>query len=316
MTRLNEKCVKIVDSDITENTSWRKCYVYVITQDVTVKEGVLLKIQDGTKVYLVNEYLTETEELTGGLTFNKARLCAKDLCIGSVDYDGKYFYLRNKCTTEKDYFNFGVTFIGTRFPLLDAQEALERQLTKNKCYERLSDKQKEKYCACLSKCYKNNGNSYNKCLYKLDSLTLNYVYNLRVSDVDERELCVKNVTLCNSFEFYLFNSYLSLCNLSYQNYGYYSGQSSINFFNSVLKVKECLTAKGLSSLFSFNDFETKSTVYLFKGLKLNVEAISSSYDDVKVCPPKNNLYLDQTPWCIDTELCTSVKFYIDETLTV
>ena len=79
MTRLNEKCVRIVDSDITENTCWRKCYVYVITQAVTVTEGVLLKIEDGTKVYLLNQYISETEVLVGGLTFNKARLCAKNL---------------------------------------------------------------------------------------------------------------------------------------------------------------------------------------------------------------------------------------------
>ena len=46
MKRLNNNCVKIVDSDITEDTCWRKHYTYVITQNIKVTEGVLLKIEN------------------------------------------------------------------------------------------------------------------------------------------------------------------------------------------------------------------------------------------------------------------------------
>jgi hypothetical protein len=50
--RLCGKCVKVIDSDITEDTCWSKCYSYVITKDINILNNVKLTIQDGAGVYL------------------------------------------------------------------------------------------------------------------------------------------------------------------------------------------------------------------------------------------------------------------------
>jgi hypothetical protein len=52
--RLCGKCVKVIDSDITEDTCWSKCYSYVITKDINILNNVKLTIQDGAGVYLLN----------------------------------------------------------------------------------------------------------------------------------------------------------------------------------------------------------------------------------------------------------------------
>lgn len=316
MTRLNNCRIKIVDKDITENTCWKKCYTYVVTKNVTITEGVLLKIEDGVKVYLVNDYLVgEQEQLRGGLFFDKARLCAKHLWVSSVNYDGQYYYPSKYSDGIKD--NFGVVFKGTKdssltsIPTPDSTEELPK----------LDEQQEE----CLSKFYLKCEKCYTKCLYKLESLTLSYVAYLGLSSLESNELCVKDVNLCNLYAFVfapllsLFNSSISLCNLKMQQYGLYSNLFSfirvISLRGSNLTIKESIVTLGLFVIFALN-YNTlqESVVYLQKGVKLNVQAVRFVDGANEIHPTCNNLCLEQTPFCKEfvNPHCLKLIHYKDE----
>lgn len=316
MKRLNNNCVKIVDSDITEDTCWRKHYTYVITQNINVTEGVLLKIENGTKVYLVNDYLVnEQEQLRGGLNFDKARLCAKHLWVSSVNYDGEYFYPSQYSDAGKK--NFGVNFNGTkaspllRVPTFDDSKELSKKVEEHLC-----------------KCYLQKEKSNAKCLYKLESISLSYVAYLGLGNLESNELCVKNINLCNLYGlasyvpgFSLYNSSVSVCNLKYRQVNLYSNNSTYRYFGSniiglrysTLIIKKELNALGLDTLFDLLFPSLESKVILYKGVKYDVSVNKLKWESTLICPSKNNLGpVNQSPYCVNNVLCNCVKLYEEE----
>ena len=99
------KNLVIIDKDITENTVWKKCNRYIISADVNVKPNVLLKIQDGTCVSILN-----SSENTNQLNFESgSRLCAETVYFSSVDKTSDGIY----CLSTNISLNGGLNFYGS-----------------------------------------------------------------------------------------------------------------------------------------------------------------------------------------------------------
>lgn len=332
--KLEGKCVKVIDSDITEDTCWSKCYSYVITKDIHVLNNVKLTIQDGARIYLLNgealydEWWFFIGYNGGGIIFDAgSKLCASNLLVAAVVLeDGKYV-LSNKISYNIN--NNGVYFFGT-----EEEEELERDIdiyaldvdkstmTKDNM-KNLSKSDKTKLCRRkmneLKKSMVKENNQSSKFVFK--SLTLEYIGGLYLENLDSKEFCGKNITMFNLFTgqnytqfFNLYNTNICLNNLEIltnkpkiQEYSV-----SLGLDNSTLTINKSLTAAGGQYFFQNNGFFSQSYVILNKCSKILIEVAYFNYFSEITIEPKGLLpNPNKIPYLVDK--CLKEKVVITST---
>lgn len=92
-------------SDIIENTTFYKDNIYIINGEIRVREGVVLIIENNTKIYIKNGYYPKSILKKSVLIFNSgSSLIGEDIYILSCNKNNQPNYVRN---------NGGVWFLGS-----------------------------------------------------------------------------------------------------------------------------------------------------------------------------------------------------------
>ena len=309
--KLNNKCIKIIDSDITEDTYWSKSFIYIIVKIIKVTEGVLLKIEDGTKIYLVDGYYDNPDKRWfGSLSFKSARLCAQNLHIGSVTYDGKNFYVNNSFKA----FRGGVSFNGTKIINQSRQERVTQALKHSKVYSNLTDEQQKKYREMKENCICTSDKNTSNCFYRFNSITSSYIGDLSFWDLKENEFCGKTIKFYNVNEYpYFDNANVSVCNFIYKVCGFNRElENAIVLVNSVLKIKNYLNVIGVDYLFYFIGI---SKAIFAKKSKLNILACNlygSSSNLMVNITPEDSLKYKEKPFTLNSRICKTISIYSEE----
>lgn len=324
--RLCGKCVKVIDSDITEDTCWSKCYSYVITKDINILNNVKLTIQDGACLYLLNgEFDSDNFKYNGGgIIFDAgSKLCASNLLVAAVVLeDGKYV-LSNKISYNIN--NNGINFFGTKEESEEGQDENTDSDADIKFESgNLSQSDKAKLHIKKMKELKKNmvidNNQPSKFVFK--SLSLEYIWGLTLNNVDSKEFYGKNINIFNSFtgenftpSFSLDNTHICLNNLRIESNQpiIQDGLSNLGLINSTLNINKSLIVLGGSKfLVDFGSFGSQSqSLILNKCSKLKI-AVANFYDRIEnttLIEPIGKLgNINQIPYLVDK--CLNEKVVI------
>ena len=252
---LCSKCVKIIDSNITESTTWYKCYSYVITGIVNVLDGVSLKIENGTKVYILN-----SDNLPGLIFEEGSGLRSEEWTLGSVNVsDGKYVVVKQDISS-----NGGLNFYGSNET---SDEYLSYNVDVLQTHFNIVKK-------------KSHGK---KCDYKIGKL--NCVCNfVSFTNISQKDICVNEINIVNNANQYFsygFGLILQNCDFALNNLScsfttnslssqtYAQNLTYCTFFDvSNLTINKNLTALGVNTIFFVT---SNSKLILEKCCYLNVE---------------------------------------------
>jgi hypothetical protein len=306
--KLEGKCVKVIDSDITEDTCWSKCYSYVITKDIHVLNNVKLSVQDGACVYLLNGKWDwdSFEYKGGGIIFDSgSKLCAGILSVAAVVLeDGKYVITTK---LNDNISNKGIRFYGTKEELEEEDELDEEQEPEQESAKlgnlSKSDKAKlyRKKMNDLKKSMVKENNQPSKFVFK--SLNFGYLGGLFLVNLDSKEFCGKNINIVNfsgqtyfniSPLFNLDNTNICLDNLEIiTNKPKITGSAiCVGVNKSTLNVNKSLIVVGGSTFFE-NTYTTSnhnSYIILNKCSKIILEvAFFNGYESIATIEPKGIL---------------------------
>jgi hypothetical protein len=318
--RLCGKCVKVIDSDITEDTCWSKCYSYVITKDINILNNVKLTIQDGAGVYLLNgEFDSDNFKYNGGgIIFDAgSKLCAGNLPILSVVLeDGKYVISTK--------LNYNINNNGIQSKEEELVEEAFLEVADQVKLKNLSKSDKAKLHIKKMKELKKNmvidNNQPSKFVFK--SLSLEYIWGLTLNNVDSKEFYGKNINIFNSFtgenftpSFSLDNTHICLNNLRIESNQpiIQDGLSNLGLINSTLNINKSLIVLGGSKfLVDFGSFGSQSqSLILNKCSKLKI-AVANFYDRIEnttLIEPIGKLgNINQIPYLVDE--CLNEKVVI------
>ena len=318
--KLEGKCVKVIDSDITEDTCWSKCYSYVITKNIHVLTNVKLSVQDGACLFLLNGKFDydKNEYNGGGIIFDAgSKLCAGNLPILSVVLeDGKYVI-----STKINYNinNNGIKFFGTKEEesVEDVNSEVTLKQVKLKNVSK-SDKVKlhRKKMNELKKNMVVDNNQPSKFVFK--SLNLEYIGGLFLIDLDSKEFCGKNINTFNLFSdispIFLNNTCICLDNLRMEldKPLMQNEVSNLSLGESTLTINKSLIVLGGSyfvQLSGFNPNET-SSIILNKCSKFEIEV--GAFDNKYLIDLKGKLgNINKIPYIVDKCLKEKVVITIN-----
>ena len=184
---LNQKRVKIVDSDISVNTVWCPKYLYVITKRIALLENVTLRIADGTKVFLLNGFDEESFSYIASFLLKKgSKLLSKEWTLGAADLVNGY-YVESKVNYNGGIFVQGSDHVDPSAPA-DVSESSEE-------VPRICKKTLEACC-----CNNNSTGTY----YRIGKLNLRYTY-MYLSALNKNDTKINEITGYNITTIFLAN---------------------------------------------------------------------------------------------------------------
>jgi hypothetical protein len=251
---------------------------------------VTLKINDGTKVYLLNGFDLETFEYVSSLNFQTgSKLCSKNWCAQAVDeVNGTY-------VVSKTPENGGINFTGTLTvdaPAVDTSKLTDKQLKWRDCCLK-------KYSSCST-----------RTKFVIGHLTVDHV-ELTFTQIAQEDAKIHSLTVLNNSNGLTLNSsYLTLHSLvinsdarQYSSEEQFGGMT-LTISDYTLTIKEKLEATGLYSL--------ENKLVICKGAEVNILVVTIGVNTITPCPLRFPS-VSQSPWYYkDTLKCTTTFDFIFE----